>query len=124
MKLLVPGAKLLGAAAVGQEAAEPPRGVVAAANSLRHLVDNFVEQVVGVDEQEPALVADQIADKLAGVPETDQGLVGVDDGHGVARAVGVDLEVVGGDAAAQMAVRAQELLDNNRVYSHCFALPE
>lgn len=71
MELLVPGPKLLRAPTIGQEAAEPPRSVAGAADFLGHLIDDFIEESVGVDEEESPLLADQIGDELAGVAEAD-----------------------------------------------------
>lgn len=120
--LLVAGAELLGAAAVGEEPARPPQRVAAggvAPDPPRHLLHDLVEQRVGVDEHEAAALARQGGDEVAGVAEADEGAVGVDDGHAVAGAVGEELEVVGGcDAAAEVGVRAQELLDDDGVERH------
>lgn len=107
--------------AVGEEAAGAPESVhggSVAADLLGHLLEDFVPEGVGVDEHEAGLVLGHGGDELGGVAEAYEGLVRVDDGHAIAGAVGELLEVVGGDTAAQMGVRAQQLLYHYGVERH------
>lgn len=113
--------ELLGTVAVREEAASAPQhvhGGAVAPNPLRHLLDDFVPEGVGVDEHEAGLLLGEGGDELGGAAEADEGAVGVDDGHAIAGSVGELLEVVGGDTAAQMGVGAEQLLYDYGVESH------
>ena len=117
--LLVSGPKLLGTRTVGEKAAEPPGGVGGEASDFSgHLLDDFVEEGVGVDKEETTLLADEWGHEVAGISHADEGLVGVDDGAPVAEAIGVDLEMVLHQAPPHMGVGAQKLLYNERMYRH------
>lgn len=91
-------------------------------DGLRHLRDDLIEDRVGVDEEQPRIVAGEVADEVAGVADAHQALVGVDDADAVARALREDLEVVLRHAPADVRVRVDELLYQYGVERHFFRL--
>ena len=93
--LPISGPELLGAVTVGEKTAELPGGVGGEVSDfLGHLLDDFVEEGIGVGEEEATLKADEGGHEIACISHADEGLVGVDDGAAVAEAIGVDLEMV------------------------------
>lgn len=122
VELLVPAAEPPRARAVGQESPEAPRGVVLDSDGLGHLRDDLVEDGVGVDEEQPRVVAGEVADEVAGVADAYQALIGVDDADAVAGALGEDLEVVLRHAPADVGVRVDELLYQYGVERHFLRL--
>lgn len=82
------------------------------------MLDDFLEQRIGIDEHEAALLANDGSHEVASIAHADEGFVGVDNGHAVAEAIGVELEMVLGDAAAEVGVGAEKLLDYDGVESH------
>lgn len=109
-ELLVARTEPLGAETVGEEASGAPEGVlvgVVEADPLGHLLEDLVKERVGVHEQEAGLLPSHGANEGAGAAERDKGFVRVDDGHAIADAVRVSLEVVGRHAPPQVGVRVQ-----------------
>lgn len=122
-ELLVAGAELLGAVAVGEEAAGAPEGAGGGgvgANLLGHEVEDVVEERVGVDEHEAGVVAGKGGDEVEGAAHANEGFVGVDDGHSVAEAIGVALEMVSNNSSTHLRIRAQQLLYHYRMDRHAF----
>lgn len=62
-------------------------------------------QRIGVYEHDFGIVSGEDGDEVAGVPEANEGFVGVDDGEAVADAISVLLEMVGGDLSAYVCIR-------------------
>lgn len=73
-ELLVAGAELLGAVAVGEEAAGAPEGAGGGgvgADAGGHEVEDVVEERIGVDEHEAAPAAGQGRHEVEGAPHAD-----------------------------------------------------
>lgn len=122
-ELLVAGAELLGTVTVGEEAAGAPEGAGGrgvGANLFGHEVENVVEERVGVDEHEAGVVAGEGGDEVEGAAHANEGFVGVDDGHFVAEAIGVALEMVSSNSSTHLRIRAQQLLYHYRMDRHAF----
>lgn len=120
-ELLLPRPELLRTTTIGQNAASLPQNIVARRvkpNFFRHLLHNFVKERVGIDEHEPSLLANQRADEITSGAHTDQSLIGIDDVHAVPDPVREEFEVVISHAAADVSVRAEELLNQDRMESH------
>lgn len=120
-ELLVAGAELLGAVAVGEEAAGAPEGAGGGAEGADcggHEVEDVVEERVGVDEHEAAVVAGEGGHEVAGTAHANEGLVGIDYRHFVAESVRVLLQVVGCHSPTHLSVRAQKLLYYDRMDRH------
>lgn len=120
-EFLVAGAELLGAVTVGEEAAGAPEGAGGdgvGANLLGHEVEDVVEERVGVDEHEAGVVAGEGGDEIECAAHANEGFVGVDDGHLVAEAIGVALEMVSSNSSTHLRIRAQQLLYHYRMNRH------
>lgn len=120
-ELLVARAELLGAEAIGEEAAGAPErvgGGAVGAHLLGHEVEDFVEERVGVDEHEAAVVAGEGGHEVAGTAHANEGLVGVDDGHFVAEAIGELLQMVSGNTSTHLSIGAKQLLYHHRMDRH------
>lgn len=48
-----------------------------------------------------------MGNEVSSIPKTDKGFIRIDYGLRVTNSVSIDLEVIGGDAAAQMSVSAE-----------------
>lgn len=117
-ELLVARAELLRAAAVGEEATGAPervegRGI--AANLPGHLLDDVVEEGVGVYEHETAILVGQRRHELGSVAEADEGFVRIDYGHPIAHSVCEYFQMVTHHTPTQLRVRAQQLLYHYRM---------
>ncbi|KAL2234262.1 UNVERIFIED_CONTAM: hypothetical protein Sindi_1158400 [Sesamum indicum] len=73
---------------------------------------------IGIDEQEPVIIAGKMANEIAGIAEANYGLVGINNAERVPGAIGEDLEVMGCHVAANVGVCAQQFLDYDRVKLH------
>lgn len=120
----MPRSKLLRTVTVGQKPSHLPqiyRTVVIIRIPLdptRSELDDFVEERIGVDEEDVASHVSEVSDEMSGATETNQGFVGVDDCHSVTRPVSVLLEMMLGGATAEMCSGVQKLLDYCGVDRH------
>lgn len=87
-------------------------------NLAGHLLDDLIEEWIGVDEEKVGLLASEEGDEVAGISQAYECLVRVDDGLTVADAISEDLEMVLGHAPTLVGVRAEELLYHSRVDCH------
>lgn len=120
-ELLVARTELLGTVGIGQEATGAPEGVGGGRvgpNLLGHELEDFVVERVGVDEHEAATLAGEGGHEVARAAHANEGLVGVDDHHLVTEAIGVDLEMLLSNSPTQLGVRAQQLLNHDRMDRH------
>ncbi|QHO00440.1 uncharacterized protein DS421_13g406570 [Arachis hypogaea] len=122
-ELLVARAELLGAVAVGEEAAGAPEGVGGGgvgADAGGHKVEDVVEERVGVDEHEPTVAACKGLHEVQGAPHAYQGFVRIYDCHLVPHAIRVLLQVMRRHSPPHLCIRAQQLLYHYRMHRHPF----
>lgn len=120
-ELLVARAKLLGTVAVGEESTGAPERTgrrAVAADFFGHKVKDFIEERVGVDEHEASVLAGEGRDEIEGTTHAYQGLIGIDNGHFVAKAVSVFFEMMSGNLTTNVGIGAQKLLYHYRMDRH------